>query len=214
MSTASSVLLRPCRLVSLLVLTVCLGWMASALAETTKPSLPGDHLIITEVAVDFDEAELTITGEHFSFGNTLEVTLGEFVGTLNLVSSSDTIIVVDFPAGGLPDGDYLLTVSRGKGQSQNDEYDLTIGAVGPQGATGATGPTGATGLTGAPGATGATGAQGNPGPPGPSTVTRVTNNNCPTTGTLLCIATCPANTVVVGGGATCITGTGGTNASF
>ena len=58
-----------------------------------------------------------------------QVTLGEF-GPLNLVGvPTDTEIVVEFPAGGLPAGDFLLTVSTGTGQSQNDEYDLTIGAA-------------------------------------------------------------------------------------
>ena len=100
MSTTSSFLLRPRRLVSLLVFTVCLGWMASALADPTAPSPPGDHLIITEVAVDFDAKTLTITGEHFSFGNDLEVTLGGF-GPLNIAAPAptDTDIVVDFPGG-------------------------------------------------------------------------------------------------------------------
>ena len=37
--------------------------------------------------------------------------------------------MVDLPVGIVP-RDYLITVSRGNGQSPNDEYDLTIGAVG------------------------------------------------------------------------------------
>ena len=49
-------------------------------------------------------------------------------------------------AGGLPaDGDYLLTVKNGNGQSHSDQYDLTIGAGGGSGPAGATGATGATG---------------------------------------------------------------------
>ena len=98
----------------------------TALAVTPNPTPPGNHLNITEVAVDFDTSMIVITGEHFSFGNTLDVTLGGF-GTLNIVGvPTDTDIVVDFPAGGLPAGDYLLTVSTGTGQSENDEYDLTV----------------------------------------------------------------------------------------
>lgn len=120
---------------------------STALAAKPKPTPPGNHLNITKVAVDFDAETLTITGEQFSFVNTLEVTLGEF-GLLNIVTTTDTEIVVDFPGGGLPDGDYLLTVSRGTGQSQNDEYDLTIGAVGPQGEQGDPGDDGAPGDNG------------------------------------------------------------------
>src|SRR5262249_30880869 len=55
-------------------------------------------------------------------------------------------------SGGLPPaGDYLLTVSNGTGQSSNDSYALTIGAVGPQGPKGATGRAGPAGAMGPPG---------------------------------------------------------------
>ena len=64
------------------------------------------------------------------------------------------MITAIVPTGLFPVGDYLLTVSTGNGQSQNDEYDLTIGAVGPQG------PQGDQGLPGADGATGDQGPQG------------------------------------------------------
>jgi hypothetical protein len=70
------------------------------------------------------------------------------------------------------------------------------GAAGPQGDTGASGPQGATG------ATGATGPQGVPGPEGALTITTVTagtpifnGSNQPSA-----TATCPAGTVVTGGG--------------
>lgn len=141
---------RSTRLLILMSLVAVVGLMSlplAALAVKPAPTPPGNHLNITEVAADFDAKTLTITGENFNFGNTLDVTLGEF-GLLNIVTTSDTEIVVDFPGGGLPDGDYLLTVSRGTGQSQNDEYDLTIGAVGPPGPPGATGMTGMDGMKG------------------------------------------------------------------
>jgi hypothetical protein len=94
---------------------------------------PGGHLNITEVFVDFDNNELVITGEDFGFGpGPTVVTLGE-VGDLTISSEMDTEIVAALPAGGVADGDYLLTVSRSNGQSQNDEYDLTIGADGAAG---------------------------------------------------------------------------------
>jgi hypothetical protein len=108
---------------------------------TLAASPPGDHLNITEVFVDFDAETIHIMGEDLDFGRALDVTLGDF-GSLNVTTETPTLIVVDFPAVGLPDGDYLLTVSRGNGQSQNDEYDLTIGAVGPEGPEGPEGPPG------------------------------------------------------------------------
>lgn len=58
------------------------------------------------------------------------------------------------------DGDYLLRVTNGKGESQGDEYDLTIGAVGPEGPQGEPGPEGPQGPQGAPGPEGPAGPQG------------------------------------------------------
>ena len=81
-----------------------------------------------EVHVDFttDPAQMTIKGDHFSFGNTLTVLLGTSDVPLNPVGvPTDTEIVVELPPN-LSAGDYLLTVSTGNGQSQNDEYDLTL----------------------------------------------------------------------------------------
>ncbi len=113
-------------LVSVLTVAVFVVGTTTTLAVKPNPTPPGNHLNITEVEVKFDTSMIVITGEHFSFGNTLDVTLGGF-GTLNIVGvPTDTDIVVDFPAGGLPAGDYLLTVSTGTGQSKNDEYDLTV----------------------------------------------------------------------------------------
>lgn len=116
-----------------LALSVSSAWAA-------KPGPPGGHLTITEVSVAFGPPDvITITGTDFGFGpEELEVTLGEF-GPLALMNSNDTMIQAELP-GGLIAGDYLLIVSRGNGQSQNDEYDLTIGAVGPQGPEGPAGP--------------------------------------------------------------------------
>jgi len=99
-------------------------------AWSAKP--PGGHLNITEVEVDLSagaNGQITIMGEDLDFGGALDVTLGDF-GSLAIVGApTPTMIVADLPAG-IPEGDFLLTVSRGNGQSQNDEYDLTIGAVG------------------------------------------------------------------------------------
>ena len=80
---------------------------------------------------------------------------------------TDTAIVATIPVPDqFPPGDYLLTVSTGNGQSQNDEYDLTIGGVGPQGEKGDKGDMGGQGIQGPPGADGQDGDDGDPGPPG------------------------------------------------
>lgn len=73
-------------------------------------------------------------------------------------------------------GDYLLTVSKGSAVIDYDEYDLTIGAVGPQGLKG---DTGATGPQGPKGNTGATGIQGVTGPQGPKGDTGATGATGP-----------------------------------
>jgi len=126
---------------------------------------PGGHLNITEVLVDFDAKTITIMGEDLDFGGELDVTLGD-MGSLIVTTETPTLIVVDFPLEGLLDGDYLLTVSRGNGQSQNDEYDLTIGAVGPEGLQGVDGAQGQQGIQGPAGADGAAGADGEDGAAG------------------------------------------------
>jgi Collagen triple helix repeat (20 copies) len=128
---------------------------------------PGRHLEITEVAVDFGTSTIAITGQDFDFGGGLTVSLGE-IGDVTALCTADftppQTITCDFSIVGMPaDGDYLLTVATGNGQSQNDEYDLTIGATGAQGPQGEPGPQGP---QGDPGPQGPQGAQGDPGPQG------------------------------------------------
>ncbi len=101
---------------------------------------PGGQLNVEKVwADDLDNpTSIMIFGEDLDFGpGPLTVTLGGF-GELTIASASATQIDATLPDIILP-GDYLLTVSMGDGQSQNDEYDLTIGAVGPQGPMGPAG---------------------------------------------------------------------------
>ena len=113
---------------SCLLGTVCAGVFTLLLGGQALAAGPGGHLTITEVFVDQPVADqMTIKGEDLDFGNLLTVTLGDF-GALTVVSETPMEIIVDMPAGVSP-GDYLLTVSRGNGQSQNDEYDLTIAGV-------------------------------------------------------------------------------------
>ena len=107
-----------------------------ALAAKPDPTPPGGHLNITEVFVnlaDLSNPIFNISGEDLDFGGPLTVTLGGF-GPLDITSADGTLIVAELPLSGpIPDGDYLLTVSRGTGQSHNDEYDLTVGTGGSQG---------------------------------------------------------------------------------
>lgn len=118
------------------VRTIVVGALLSAfvcqIAVAQRKDLgspPGGHLNITQISVDESSASLLITGQGFSFGPAApSVTLGE-LGPLTVTSFDDTSIVASFAPAllSLP-GDYLVTVSTGNGQSQSDEYDLTIGA--------------------------------------------------------------------------------------
>ena len=98
----------------------------SALAK--QPTPPGGHLNIIEVSVDFNTNTLTIIGEDLGFGAPLVVTLGGI--DIGFLTADNVEIVSTINSSTFPPGDYLLTVSTGNGQSQNDEYDLTIGAGG------------------------------------------------------------------------------------
>jgi hypothetical protein len=117
------------------------------------------ELAISEIHVDFENKNIEISGAYFDLGlGPLQVTLGHIGDissscALNTASVPQTI-TCDFWSSGLPpDGDYLVRVSTGAGQS--DEYNLTIGAVGP------------------PGDTGPQGIQGPPGPPNTDAETMV-----------------------------------------
>jgi hypothetical protein len=160
-----------------------IGQIASA---ETIGEQPGKHLTITEVSVDFVAETITIVVEELDFGpGPLEVWLGDATsfgdisaGCVEDLMSAPQTVTCDFSAAGLntglpPDGDYLLNVAKGNGQSQSDEYDLTIGAVGPegsQGEQGKIGPQGEQGKIGPQGEQGKIGPQGEQGklgPPGP-----------------------------------------------
>jgi len=125
---------------------------SSALAQ--KP-----EVTIISVSVDFASEIITITGENFNIGpNSTTVSLGAF-GNLNILSNDGSTIVVEFPPGGIPAGDYVLLVSSGPGPRKNDEQSITIGNQGPQGEEGQPGD---------PGEQGPQGPQGPPGPQGPT----------------------------------------------
>lgn len=151
--------------------SLLLLWAMLVSTAAVAAAPPGGHLNVTEVLVDDpnNPTQLVIIGSDFLLGPApLVVTLGDFGALTILGTPSDSLIEAQLPANIVP-GDYLLTVARGAGQSQNDEYDLTIGAVGPQGPQGETGPQGAQGPQGpqgVPGPTGPQGAQGFQGPQG------------------------------------------------
>lgn len=95
---------------------------------------PGGHLGITEVHVDKAAETLLILGHDFGPAGRLRVELGEIGDITPLCSAQLTAtpqrISCDFSGSGLPaDGDYLLLVATGNGQSQSDEYALTIGGA-------------------------------------------------------------------------------------
>ena len=151
------------------------GFLLVFLFPQVLAAPPGGHLNVTQVFVN--DTSITIIGEDLLFGpQGPTVTLGEIGDLVITGPPTDTMIEALLP-GPIPAGDYLLTVSGGNGQSQNDEYDLTIGAVGLQGPkgdtgdqgekgdTGMKGDTGDTGATGAIGMTGMTGAEGPQGDP-------------------------------------------------
>ena len=124
----------PTALISgLLLLAVVCAPVALAKGKP-DPGGPGFKLNIEEVFlsdpfdIDDDEpSELEIFGESLDYGDgPLEVTLGTFPP---LVCSTQTpeYIKCDLPAGGVGvAGDYELVVSNGVGQTEADEYDLTI----------------------------------------------------------------------------------------
>ncbi len=149
----------------------CLGLLVLALISTSpataRPAPPGGHLNIDEVLVSIGitDTTLQINGQDFDFGGPLAATLAGIPATI-VGSPTSTRITVTVPTSLFPAGDYLLTVSTGNGQSQNDEYDLTIGAVGPQGPPGADGNDGEQGPQGDQGPQGEQGPAGNDGAPG------------------------------------------------
>ena len=155
------------RLVNLLGIVVSVVLIAGPVWAKINPHSNGKHLNIIEVAIDLENDELTITGESLDFGpDSLEVTLGT-IGPLTIIgSATDTTIVAGLPPNMTP-GDYLLTVSRGIGETQHDEHHLTVGAIGPEGPQGAAGPQGDPGPQGLQGEAGPQGPQGNSGPVGP-----------------------------------------------
>ncbi len=107
---------------------------------------------------------ITIQGVNLSYGGDPVVTLGDVQLSVNYADGE--LIIADLPAS-ITDGDYLLAISTGNSQNQQDEYDLSVGATGPVGDQGDEGPQGETGDTGPVGPAGPQGERGIKGDMGP-----------------------------------------------
>ena len=131
----------------------------TVLAQNAKPE-------ITEVFVDTENNQLIISGSGFDSPD-VSVNLGGYPDALTLDTDLSTAeeLVVDLPDN-VGAGDYKLTVSQGKKGKDQDDYDLTIGAIALAGPAGPAGPPGAPGPAGPEGAPGPAGAQGPAGPEG------------------------------------------------
>jgi len=119
----------------------------------------------TSVLVAGDLVEFTGAGK---WPNELSLTMtGNVTQTIQFHTSCSEPLAIDDQFCSLK----LVYLGDATGGLKTDEYDLTIGAVGPQGPTGETGPTGPTGETGPTGATGETGPTGATGETGPTGAT-------------------------------------------
>ena len=206
---------------------------ASADEQHSDKRDPDRPPVIQMASVDESRELLTIWGRHFG-DRTPRVTLAG--NELVVLESGPEQIVAQLPAGIEP-GTYRLVVSRGRrGGSEAGSFDLSIGgddSTGPPGPAGPEGPPGPTGPEGPPGPlgpTGPTGPQGMPGVPGPTGPTGptgpsgrdglsgyervvLTRTLPPSAFTSIDVA-CPADKVVVGGGARSGTGSVITMDSF
>jgi len=135
---------------------------------------PGSHLQITAVHVDDLSNTILIMGQKMNFGpGPLVVTLGQsnITARCQTPPPSATLITCTFSSGLPAAGDYRLTVANGPGQGQSDQYDLTLGSVGPQGLKGDKGDMGPQGPAGPQGPQGVAGPAGPQGPEGPQGAT-------------------------------------------
>jgi len=131
-------------------------------ASVASAGLP--KLEIQDVFIDYDSGVITINGANLDNGQDLQINLGK-VGVITVSTVEATRIIGSMPSD-VPAGDYLLTVTTGKGALQSDEIHLTVGAGGPQGPQGEVGPVGPAGPIGPAGPEGPTGEQGELGPQG------------------------------------------------
>lgn len=139
-----------------------------ALLVLAAPALAVVPVEIVEVFVDHDEELIYVLDGNF--GANPSATLGDV--ELEILEPSNNMFTAPLPD--LPPGDYRLYVMRKGllGVLSQDEFEVTLGAMGleglpgPQGEQGEVGPQGPPGPDGPQGVTGNTGATGPPGPQG------------------------------------------------
>jgi len=134
---------------------------------------PDKQLVVLSAAVSRSAETLTLKGQNF--GSTAPAVYCESM-PLTVISASDTQLVVMFPAA-IPDGTYLVTVSRGNGKPDVGVFYATAqtiatvqgpnGPAGAQGSRGDMGPQGPEGPVGPAGPAGVAGPKGDIGPAGP-----------------------------------------------
>src|SRR6266540_2454501 len=99
-------------------------------AATMFAGDPPPQLMIASAQVDFGIGRMYVNGKNFGSTTAPEVKLNDQL--LFVMSSTGESIDAVLPAGIQP-GSYLLHVSRGTSTTQNDVFDVTLGAVGPKG---------------------------------------------------------------------------------
>ena len=129
----------------------------------------GQNLVIQSAVIDYELQQLRITGfdllpKGSDKGASLETIVQVNEGIpLNVVAGTPNELLLDFSVENFNAGDYILTVKTGKGPSQQDKWNLTLGAIGPQGDRGDEGPQGERGIQGEKGDRGDAGPQGEQG---------------------------------------------------
>jgi len=123
---------------------------------------PKGALVITKARAEVASDTLFIEGHNFGDGVPFVQLDGH---VLTVLGSGNSAIQAVLP--NLPDGNYLLTVSRGNSANDIDRFVVSLGTTGPQGPQGDVGPTGPQGPSGPQGPKGDEGATGPAGPAGP-----------------------------------------------
>lgn len=147
-------------------------WFVTAAGAAPRPTdQPATHesasaalrhrLTILEAFVDLEEELIHVIGRNFGSSPTVHLSDVE----LQVLESTDNVITAALSVP--PPGSYRLTVRLGilPLPGRIDEFEVTLGAVGPEGPQG---PPGEQGLPGPPGPQGEQGPPGPEGPPGPS----------------------------------------------
>jgi type VI secretion system Hcp family effector len=123
------------------------------------------ELTIASAIADQDQELLTVRGSHLALWFRPKVTLGGV--DLAVASFSPTEVLAILPAG-LATGSYRLVITRWRGDTRREGFEVAVGGVGPAGPTGPQGPEGKEGPPGLPGPQGMAGPTGPIGPSGPT----------------------------------------------